>query len=267
MLCDDPVVFKGSGGKEWAPRNFSGTYMGEMTLRKALALSKNIPAVRLLNTLGPTNAVAFAQKMGITAPLEPNLSLVLGTYETTLLELTAAYAVFPSGGVWTRPFAILEISDRDGRTLSRPKPQVRSVISTETAAVMTDMLRAVVQEGTGKRARNLGRPLGGKTGTTDSYKDALFIGFSPTIVVGVWVGLDDHSTLGSLETGASAALPIWIDFMKEALEGRRYFIFNTPEGVVTVSMNPETGLLSGEHCPETVRAVFKTGTEPKKTCD
>jgi penicillin-binding protein 1A len=267
MLWDAPVVYKGATeDQDWAPKNFSGKYMGEMTLRRALALSKNIPAVKLLEKLGPSHAVQFAYRMGIRTPLEPSLALVLGTSELTLLELTAAYAVFPNGGVWTRPFGIVEVLDREGRTLWREKPQMRPVVIPEAAAVVTDMLRAVVLEGTGKKAQRIGRPLAGKTGTTDAYKDALFVGFSPTIATGVWVGLDDHGTLGDKETGARAALPIWVDFMEHALEGRPYYDFDSPEGVVTVRMDPESGLLASEDCPNAVAAVFKKGTEPKQYC-
>jgi penicillin-binding protein 1A len=267
MLWDGPVVFKGAReGQDWTPRNFSGKYMGEITLRKALALSKNIPAVKLLNKLGPTTAVQFAHRMGIAPPLDPNLSLVLGTSEVTLLDLTAAYAVFPNRGVWTRPFGIVEILDREGRSLWREKPQMRPAVSPETAAVTLDMLRAVVEEGTGKAAKRIGRPLGGKTGTTDCYKDALFIGFSPTIATGVWVGLDHHTTLGDKETGAKAALPIWIHFMEQVLKGRPYHDFDLPEGVLRVRMDAESGLLASEDCPNAVTAVFKKGTEPKQYC-
>ena len=267
VIWDAPVVFKGAKEDlDWTPENFSGKFKGEMTLRQALSVSQNIPAVKLLNKIGPSTAVQWAYRMGIESPLEPNLSLVLGTSEVTLLELTAAYAVFPNGGVGTRPFAILEVLDREGRSIWRARPQMRTVVSPETAAIMTDMLQAVVQAGTGKAARRIGRPLAGKTGTTDSYKDALFVGFSPTVVVGVWVGLDHHGTLGNKETGAMAALPIWIDFMEQVLAGRPYRDFTMPEGVVKVRIDAESGLLASENCPNTVTVVFKKGTEPKKYC-
>ncbi len=267
ILWDAPVAFRGAEeGQEWTPKNFSGKLMGEMTLRTALALSKNIPSVKLLNRLGPTQAVQFAYTMGINSPLEPNLSLVLGTSEVTLLELTAAYAVFPNGGVWNRPLGILEVLDREGRSVWRPKLQMRPVVSPETAAIITDMLSAVVLEGTGKAASRIGRPLAGKTGTTDAFKDALFIGFSPTVVTGVWVGLDRHGTLGDSETGAKAALPIWIDFMEQVLHGRPCLDFDLPKGVVRVRMDSESGLLASEDCPNAVSAVFKKGREPKQYC-
>jgi penicillin-binding protein 1A len=266
MVWDAPVVFKGADEKDWSPENYTGTYLGEITLRKALALSKNTPAVRLLNKLGASNAMAFAQKLGIFSPLEPNLSLVLGTSGVTLLELTSAYAAFPNGGVWTSPFAVSEVRDRENNILWQPKPQMRPVMGKETAAIITDMLQAVIREGTGREAKKINRPLAGKTGTTDSFKDALFVGFSPTLAVGVWVGLDDYITLGKGETGAKAALPIWIDFMEAALKGQPYFNFDTPDGVVTVPMNPDTGRLSSPNCPDAVQAVFKKGTEPKNPC-
>lgn len=267
VIWDAPVVFKGAKEDlDWTPENFSGKFRGEMTLRQALAVSQNIPAVKLLNKLGPSTAVQWAYRMGIESPLQPNLSLVLGTSDVTLLELTAAYAVFPNGGVGTRPFAILEVLDREGRSIWLARPQMRTVVSPETAAIMTDMLQAVVQAGTGRAARRIGRPLAGKTGTTDSYKDALFVGFSPTVVVGVWVGLDHHGTLGNKETGARAALPIWIDFMEQVLAGRPYRDFSMPEGVVKVRIDAESGLLASENCPNTVTVVFKKGAEPKKYC-
>jgi penicillin-binding protein 1A len=265
ILWDAPVTYQGTRANEaWRPENFSGTFHGEVTLRTALALSKNIPAVKLLHKLGPTRAVEFAHRMGITSPLDPNLSLVLGTSEVTLLELTSAYGVFPNKGVWTRPFGIIEVLDREGRSLWREKPQRRPAISPETAAVTTDMLRAVVLEGTGREARGMGRPVAGKTGTTDGYKDALFIGFSPTIVTGVWVGLDHHGTLGDKETGAKAALPIWIHFMEQVLRGQPYHDFALPEGVVNVHMDAKSGLLASENCADALWAVFKRGTEPKQ---
>jgi penicillin-binding protein 1A len=267
LIWDAPVVFKGvQEDVDWTPKNFSGKFKGEMTLREALAVSQNIPAVKLLDKLGPSTAVQWAYRMGIGSSLQPNLSLVLGTSGVTLLELTAAYAVFPNGGIGTRPFAILEVLDRQGRSMWRARPQLRTVVSPETAAIMTDMLQAVIQSGTGKAAKSLGRPVAGKTGTTDTYRDALFLGFSPTLVAGVWVGLDHYATLGDKETGARAALPIWIDFMGQALADRPYDDFALPSGVVKVQIDAESGLLASESCPRAVTMVFKKGTEPKQYC-
>jgi penicillin-binding protein 1A len=205
--------------------------------------------------------------MGITSPLEPNLALVLGTSEVSLLELTSAYAVFPRGGIWIKPFGITEVLDRQERSLWRPSPVKQPVMSAETAAILTDMLAAVISEGTGRRALSLDRPLAGKTGTTDQFRDALFIGFSPSIALGVWVGFDDHGTLGTNETGAKAALPIWIHFMQEILPDRPYRQFDRPGGVLEVRMDAGSGLLAAPDCPEAVNAVFKKGTEPKAYCE
>jgi penicillin-binding protein 1A len=256
-LLDAPVVFKNTGsGKDWKPENFSGTFQGEMTLRKALALSKNIPAVRLMQKTGPSTVVNFAHEMGIQSVLEPSLSLALGTSEVTLLELTTAYAVFPNGGQSVRPFGVLEVTDDKGHVIWRVKPQKKIVMSRPNAAIMTDMLQGVVLEGTGKRARSLGRQIAGKTGTTDSYKDALFIGFSPDIAAGVWVGLDTPQPLGHHETGARAALPIWMEFMQAALSGRPYAYFDLPDNVVRKSMDPVTGEILPNDVPGAVQALF-----------
>lgn len=257
-LLDAPVVFKNTGnGKDWKPENFSGTFQGEMTLRKALALSKNIPAARLMQKTGPATVVDFAHELGIDSVLAPYLSLALGTSGVTLLELTAAYAVFPNGGQSVRPFGVLEIADQGEHVIWRVRPQKKAVMSKQNAAIMTDMLHAVILEGTGKRAQALGRTLAGKTGTTDSYRDALFIGFSPDIAVGVWVGLDTPKPLGHHETGARAALPIWMEFMQTALSGRPYTYFNMPDNVVRKTMNPVTGEILPDAAPGSVPALFK----------
>lgn len=266
LLLDAPVVFKGAkDGKDWTPKNFSGTYQGEMTMRKALAISENIPAVRLIEMLGPASVVRFGHTLGITSPLAPNLSLALGSSEVTLLELTAAYAVFANRGQWIRAYGILEIDDHKGRVLWQVKPQKKVAMSQIGAAIITDMLTGVVREGTGRKATVLNRPVAGKTGTTDEYKDALFIGFSPSIAAGVWVGKDMHSTLGNLETGARAALPIWIGFMRKALPQRSYEYFDIPDDVVRVAINPASGVPVPKDTPDAVTALFKKGSEPEAT--
>jgi len=264
IILDAPVVFKGPAKKEWKPQNFSKNYQGEMTLRTALALSKNIPAVRLIEMLGPDSVARFGYDLGIESTLAPNLSLVLGTSELTLLDLTAAYAVFPNMGKRIKPFGVMEVVDRNGRIIWRVKPRKKMVMSRAGAAITTNMLQGVIQEGTGKKARVIGRPLGGKTGTTNDYKDALFIGFSPSIIAGVWVGQDSSNTLGEWETGAKAALPIWIEFMKEALAKIPYQYFDIPDNVVKVHMDPLTGRLAPEDAAGAVAALFKKGTEPRR---
>ena len=263
IILDAPVAFNiGNPEKYWQPKNFSGDYEGEMTLRKALALSENIPAVRLIDMLGPSSVAGFAHTMGIDSPLSPDLSLALGTSEVSLMNLTAAYSVFPNNGKLVEPYGVTEVVDKAGRLIWRAKPQERIVISRATAAIMTDMLRNVIQNGTGRKARCIHRSIAGKTGTTDDFKDALFVGFSPSITTGVWVGQDAFTTLGKGETGARAALPIWIDFMTGALNDKPIQYFDIPDDVVIVPINPLTGRLAADDDPHAVKAFFKKGTEP-----
>jgi penicillin-binding protein 1A len=230
----------------------------------ALTHSKNIPSVRLIEMLGPSSVAQFGHTLGIDSTLLPNLSLALGTSEVTLLELTSAYAVFPNRGKMIKPFGVIEVADRNGRIVWRVKPQKKLVMSRSGAAIMVNMLTGVIQEGTGRKARALKHPIAGKTGTTNEFKDALFIGFSPSIATGVWVGKDVFSTLGKRETGAKAALPIWIDVMSEALSKKPYRFFDIPDDVVKVPMDPVTGRLLPEDSPDAVTALFKKGTEPKR---
>jgi penicillin-binding protein 1A len=264
LLLDAPVVFRGANaGRDWMPNNFSETYQGEMTLRRSLALSKNIPAVRLLETFGVAPVIGFAHRLGITTPLDQNLSLALGTSTVRLIDLTAAYRVFASGGEATDPFGVIEIVDHSGHVIWRAKSGRRLVLSTESAAITTDILRAVVQEGTGRKALALGRPVAGKTGTTDQFKDALFVGFSPSIATGVWVGQDRYETLGKGETGARAALPIWIEFMEKAMATRPYQVFSIPESTIRVAMDPVSGKRGEDNDPVAAKALFRKGMGPK----
>ncbi len=263
LLLDSPVVFPGSGkGNFWKPENFSKTYSGEITMRKALALSKNIPAVRLMEMLGVSSVVGFAHNLGIESYLSPYLSLALGTSEVTLLELTAAYSVFSNQGKYIKPFGITEIHDRSGRIFFQVKPVKKIAVSRATAAIMADMLTGVIMEGTGRKALSLRQPLAGKTGTTNDYKDALFIGFSPSVAIGVWVGQDKKGILGKGETGARAALPIWIDIMKKAQAIVPGQYFDIPDDVIKVSMDQVTGRAVAVDSPNAVEGLFKKGTEP-----
>jgi len=265
MILDAPVAFKGAkNGKDWAPENFSGKYMGEITLRTALAVSENIPAIRLMEMLGPNSVARFGRSLGIESPLSPDLSLALGTSETTLIDLTSAYAVFPNRGERIEPFGVTEVHDDNGRIVWQVKPQKRAVMSRAGAAIMTDMLSTVIQEGTGRKARVIECPVAGKTGTTNQYKDALFIGFSPSIATGVWVGMDANKTLGNLETGALAALPIWIEFMTQALADSPFQYFDIPDDVIKVRIDPVTGLRASDNSTHTATALFKKGTEPRE---
>jgi penicillin-binding protein 1A len=232
-------------------------------MRKALAISQNIPAVRLIQMLGPSSVSRFAHRLGIESNLNSNLSLALGTSEVTLLNLTSAYAVFARGGKWIEPFGVMEVTDHRGRVIWSAKPQKRLVMSREGAAIITNMLESVITEGTGRKARILRGPLAGKTGTTNNYHDALFVGYSPAVATGVWVGMDLGGTMGDKETGARAALPIWIDFMETALAGGPHQYFDLPDNVTQVRMDPNTGRPVSEGSQSAVTAIFKKGTEPK----
>lgn len=265
MILDAPVVFKGGeNGKDWQPENFSKEYKGEITLRTALTHSANIPAIKLTEMLGPSSVARFGHDLGIESTFSLNLSLALGTSETTLIDLTSAYAVFPNMGKNIKPFGIIKVLDREGKIIRQAKPEQKMAMSQTGAAIITDMLCGVIREGTGKKANVLKRPVAGKTGTTNNYRDALFIGFSPSIAAGVWVGQDNFTTLGKHETGAKAALPIWIEFMKKTLENNRCQYFDIPDDVVQVRMNPLTGQIAPDNSQHAVSALFKRGTEPKK---
>ncbi len=265
LILDAPIVFRGvNAGEDWRPKNFSKTYKGEITLRRALATSENIPAVRLIEKLGPSPVAQFAHRLGITARLEPNLTLALGSSGVRLMELTACYAVFANQGNYSEPFGVLEVSDRTGRMIWRRKPKKKAVMTRAGAAIMTNMLEGVVREGTGRKARSLIRPVAGKTGTTNDFRDALFIGFSPSIATGVWVGQDSYVTLGNGEEGARAALPAWIQFMREALKETPLEYFDIPDDVVQVRINPTSGLSAGDGDSDGVVALFKKGTEPTR---
>jgi penicillin-binding protein 1A len=242
LILDAPVSFPGAAkGQPWQPENFSKTFQGEITLRKALTLSENIPAVRLIDQLGISGVIDFAKTLGIQSRLKPYLSLALGTSELSLEELTAAYAVFANQGIYIQPHGIIDVLDAANQKIWHPAIEKRIAMSRENAAIMADMLEGVILEGTGKKAKTLHRPIAGKTGTTNNYKDALFVGFSPAIAVGVWVGCDNFSTLGPKETGARAALPIWMEFIQNALAGQEYETFDLPDNMVRIRINPNTG--------------------------
>jgi penicillin-binding protein 1A len=263
MLLDAPVVYKKANrGRDWRPDNFSKTYQGEIPLRYALVHSKNIPAVRLIDKLGSGAVAQFAQKLGIDSPLAPNLSLSLGTSEVTLLELTSAYSVFPNQGIHLKPYGIVSIRDRQERLLWQHKPRVRGAMTRAGAAITTNMLEAVISEGTGRKAKVIKRPIAGKTGTTNQFKDALFVGFSPDLVAGVWVGMDNYASLGNGETGAKAALPIWIQFMRFALEQDAVSYFDIPDSVTQISIDPKTGQRLDPDAPHAVTALFKRDKAP-----
>jgi penicillin-binding protein 1A len=259
-ILDAPVVFDAADrGEEWRPENFSKTYDGEICLRWALAHSKNIPAVRLMERIGPSSVVQFARKLNLQSPLAPDLSLALGSSEVGLLELTAAYSIFANQGKYIAPGAILKVVDARGQAIWRAKPAQHIAMTGSSAAIITDMLEAVIKEGTGRQATVLPGPLAGKTGTTNDFRDALFIGYSPGIAAGVWVGNDDATSLGADETGARAALPIWIEFMREALADEPQRYFDIPDDVAQIYIDPRTGDRLAPGSKDAVRVMVKRG--------
>jgi len=228
-VMDTPATFRTASGP-YTPHNYDEKFEGAITLRHALAESRNIPAVKLAQNLGIKTVIDYARRFGISERIPPYLPVALGAVELTLLEHTSAFSTFPNDGVRAIPHYIVKVTDYDGRILEQNYSTVQDVVSPRTARTMTSMLRAVVLHGTGVAAARLKYPVAGKTGTTNDFTDAWFVGFSPSITCGVWVGFDEKKTLGNKETGAVAALPIWIDFMATALprQGHRDF-FPPPE--------------------------------------
>lgn len=227
VILDAPVTFQSSSGA-YSPHNFDEKYEGIITLRRALAQSRNIPALKLADRTGIRVVEDYARKFGISSPLPPYLPVALGAAEVTLMEQTSAYSVFPDDGVRLVPRLIAKVTDYDGRTLEEDYPEVKDVISSRTARLMTSMLLGVVQHGTAVAATKLKLPLAGKTGTTNDFTDAWFVGFSPSLTAGVWIGYDEKKTLGPKETGARAALPVWMQFMSAALAGKDPGQFQLP---------------------------------------
>jgi penicillin-binding protein 1A len=224
VFVDEPVSLEaGPFQPLYEPMNYDRKFEGPVTLRRALEQSRNIPAVKALVEVGPQQVASYAARFGLPGSIPPVLSLALGSVESTLLDATAAYTVFPNQGVRMTPYFVTAIADREGNVLEENRPVAHEAIRADTAFVMTHLLRGVVQRGTGASASSLNWPLAGKTGTVDDYTDTWFVGFDPDLTVGVWVGYDEKKPIGGTsngETGATAALPIWIDFMRAYLDGR-----------------------------------------------
>jgi len=226
-ILDAPTVFQTASGP-YTPHNYEENFQGTITLQRALAQSLNIPALKLADKLGIKTVIDYAHRFGITSNLPEYLPVALGAAEVTVLEQTSAYSVFPDDGVRIVPRLITKVTDYEGRILEEDFPEVKDVVSARTARLMTSMLREVVLHGTAISASTMKYQLAGKTGTTNNFTDAWFVGFSPSITTGVWVGYDEKKTLGAGETGARAALPIWMDFMKVAMAGKESETFAAP---------------------------------------
>ncbi|HYS42812.1 MAG TPA: PBP1A family penicillin-binding protein [Geobacteraceae bacterium] len=292
IFDDSPVEYDSGKEKSWKPKNYDNIYRGPVTMRGALTNSINVVSVKILEQIGVAYAIDYAKKLGITAQLANNLTLALGSSSLTPMELTSAYAVFASGGYRVTPYFITKVVDGDGKVLEEITPPVIptfaqassagkkgeeavgkgpdgsspltpvQVISPETSYVMTNLMESVVTSGTGQRAKALGRPVAGKTGTTNDMKDAWFVGYVPQLVAGVWVGYDQERSLGSGGSGGQAAAPIWTDFMQRSLAVIPAQSFPPPANVTFALINPRTGRLAREGSEGSVMECFISGTEP-----
>ncbi|MBI3604246.1 MAG: PBP1A family penicillin-binding protein [Nitrospirae bacterium] len=265
LVVDAPVVYENEDpDKTWKPENYEKKFFGVISLREALTHSRNAATVRLLDKVGVRDVIDFARVLGIASPLSHDLSLALGSSSVTLQELTAAYGIFANQGMQLDPYAITMVQDNGGQMLEQKLFEPREAISKETAYLITSMMEDVIQKGTGQLAKSIERPIAGKTGTTNDYTDAWFIGYTPNLVVGVWVGFDDIRTLGETESGAHAALPIWVDFMQGVLPALPVMPFEIPDDILFVKVDPSTGLLAEQGGQGTVE-IFAKGNEPTDT--
>jgi penicillin-binding protein 1A len=225
-----------------------------------------VPAIKVMDAIGPTSVVDYAKRFGFSQTFPPYLPIALGAGDGTLLEVTSAYTVFPNRGVRMTPFDILKVTDRDGNLLEENRAEAADVIRADTAFVMTNILRGVVQRGTAASAASMTWPLAGKTGTVDDNTDAWFIGFDPDITVGVWVGRDEKKPIGPTETGAAAALPIWVEFMKAYIEGRPDKDtppdFEAPGNIVFLTVDRATGAVLPAGGEGGIPEAFISGTQP-----
>jgi penicillin-binding protein 1A len=264
ILLDAPLSLPGGRrGELWTPQNYDHRFYGPIPLSYALAHSRNVPAVRLMMAIGIPATQRMAKKLGITTPIYPNYASALGASSVTLMQLTRAYSVFPNNGRLIKPIFINRIEDRDGRVLVENHPSWHQVITPQTAEIMTHLLMGVVQHGTATRVQVLGRPMGGKTGTTNKYRDAWFLGFTPSLITGTWVGMDDEHSLGHGETGSQAAAPIFIAYMKQALKGTPVQQFPEVSGTVLAKQGGDEALGgSGDDEAATKGDIFYPESEP-----
>jgi len=270
ILMDAPVSYPAGNGQIYSPHNYDHKFLGPITLRYALEESRNIPAIKMMDTLGPKNVLEYAKRFGFEEEFPPYLPIALGAGDATLLDITSAYTTFPNQGVRMKPFMVLNVKDRDGNLLEENRAEPSDVIRADTAYVMTNMLRGVLTvRGTGARAAGMAGdwPLAGKTGTVDDNTDAWFVGFDPDITVGVWLGFDDkRKSLGAVEQGAFAALPIWMEFMKAYIAGRPDTDdpphFEAPGNIVFLAVDKSNGSVLPAEMPDAIHEAFISGTQP-----
>jgi penicillin-binding protein 1A len=265
IVIDEPVSYtKGAGGDEWKPENYDRKYLGPTRLREGLAFSRNVITVKLVDFIGVGKVIDLARNLGIQGNMERNLSIALGSTGATPLDLTAAFAVFANGGVKMKTTTIKFITDSRGEVIESNQPESTQVLSATGAFLITSMMEDVIRYGTGQRG-NIGRPAAGKTGTSNDYKDAWFVGFTPDLAAGVWIGFDDmRRSLGHGEVGGRAAAPVWQHFMVNTLSGRPAAGFSQPAGITRTRIDKATGLLADPFAPEsgTILEYFKDGSVP-----
>ncbi|MFA6743469.1 MAG: penicillin-binding transpeptidase domain-containing protein, partial [Candidatus Neomarinimicrobiota bacterium] len=272
QLLNQPVVLNMPDGTRWAPKNYDLSTGGNTTLREGLAKSLNLISVRVVQELiSPASVVELAKRMHMTTKILPVDALALGACEVIPIELASAFGIFENHGVWVEPIAIIRIKDRYGNTIAQYNPRQELVLSEETAYLTTSLLESAVNNGTGVGARSVygfRLPAAGKTGTTNNFNDAWFIGFTPYMVAGVWVGVDNPAiSLGNRQSGAAAALPVWANFMREAHKAKDWGAksFQKPDGIVEVQICSETKLLPSQYCPLETE-VFTKQTVPTEHC-
>ncbi len=265
IIIDSPVIYKIPGtAKPWKPENFDKKFYGPVRIRTALEKSINVATVKLMDKIGVTTAIHYARLLGIKSPLKPYPSLALGAFEVSLEELTAAYIPFSNLGIKVEPIYIRYIKDQYGDTIYESFPEKKQVLSPASSYIMCSLLQGVIENGTGRGARDIGRAIAGKTGTTNDFTDSWFIGFSPQLIAGVWVGFDQKITLGEDETGASAALPIWVMFMKEYLYEKPVHGFKEPDDIIFLPIDPSNGLRVTKSFSKPFLEVFQKGNEPEE---
>jgi penicillin-binding protein 1A len=264
VIVDSPIAYPDPQQPDgmWTPQNFDRKFLGPTTIHNALIHSRNIVSIKILEEIGLDYAISYAKNMGITSPLSRNLSLALGTAGVTLQELVQAYGVIANGGQRVQPFFIARIVDRTGHVFEETHPKMEQVIDPRIAFMTTCIMQDVVESGTAQMIKRLGRPVAGKTGTTDDTRDAWFLGFTPSVVAGAWVGFDQERAMGRQEVGGRAAAPIWLYFAQKALDDSPAESFSVPEGIVFVKVNRKTGTPVGKTDSATIYECFLEGTTP-----
>ncbi len=264
VIVDAPISFPDPSNKTvWTPQNYDFSFLGPIPVRQAVAQSRNIPAIKTLQAVGIEKGVEYARKLGLSGEFPPFLPIALGAGEASPLEMAAAFATFPNEGLRMKPMLVTRITDRDGNTIEENRPQAVDAIRADTAYLMTSLLRGVVERGTAVRAKSLRRPIAGKTGTTNDYTDAWFIGFEPSLSAAVWLGYDDKRiSLGKREEGGRAALPIWMDFWVAAMKDRPVEEYKVPGNIVFLPVDA-MGRPGKPGVPGVQMEAFIAGTEPR----